>query len=332
MGSHMLQLVNELGAPEGVAKPAQSAAPRAFALDAELLVRIVDEENPCDALDHLADALRARIGASSRVVMMLAGHAERLAIFSRDGRDIATSYLRDIDFVDAEDHNGIACLRINVAGARPLATAGRGAPLLRAIAAGLKDAFHIDIRAEGSSDVVGSVTVFMSEPVEQVDVVLAAMREAGDIVGALARLHRTVRRAADADTRFAALTATVPGVIYQRVVTPGGQIRYSYISENAYDLFGVTAEKILSDPEALFAHYGKDYRETFRHKLLEASRTLSMWDVEATIQRPDGETRYTHAIARPAHQAGRDGRRRRRDPHPRGARRKPVARRAAVRR
>src|SRR2546425_6474977 len=45
----------------------------------------------------------------------------------------------------------------------------------------------------------------------------------------------------------------LPGVVlYQRVVTPEGQIHYTYISEGAHDLFGVSPEEIVSDPSALF--------------------------------------------------------------------------------
>ena len=83
-------------------------------------------------------------------------------------------------------------------------------------------------------------------------------------------------------------------------MTPEGDIRYTSISESARDLFGVEAEKIVGDPDALFRHYDKDYRESFRDKLIAASKAMSAWDVEARIVRPDGQVRYTHAVARPA--------------------------------
>jgi diguanylate cyclase (GGDEF)-like protein len=92
----------------------------------------------------------------------------------------------------------------------------------------------------------------------------------------------------------------LPGVvIYQRVVTPDEQIRYTYISEGCVDIFGVTPEQILSDPEALFSQHSEDYKAKFRERLLAASKTLATWDVEASLVSPDGKKRYTHAIARP---------------------------------
>ncbi len=106
-----------------------------------------------------------------------------------------------------------------------------------------------------------------------------------------------------ADERFTSLAANVPGVVYQRLVTPDGDIRYTYISEGARDLFGVSPAQIVADPKALFECHGAEYRETFRERLLAASRTLTMWDVEAPIIARDGTHKWSHAIARPTRQA-----------------------------
>jgi len=98
---------------------------------------------------------------------------------------------------------------------------------------------------------------------------------------------------------FAALSSLPGVVVYQRVVKPDGQIRYTYISEGAHELFGVPVEEILANPNALFSTHGRDYRAKFRERLLTASKTLTVWDVEASIVTPDGRKKYTHAIARP---------------------------------
>jgi signal transduction histidine kinase len=102
-----------------------------------------------------------------------------------------------------------------------------------------------------------------------------------------------------ANERFAALTANIPGVVYQRRVDPDGDIRYTFISDGARELFGVSAEEILRDPHALFSCHGPSYRKDFRERLIKASRTLSIWDVEAEIITRSGERKWTHAIARP---------------------------------
>ncbi|MGZ0187692.1 MAG: histidine kinase dimerization/phospho-acceptor domain-containing protein, partial [Alphaproteobacteria bacterium] len=102
-----------------------------------------------------------------------------------------------------------------------------------------------------------------------------------------------------ADRRFASLADSVPGVVYQRAVTPDGDIRYTYISSAAEELFGVKPDEIVNNSRALFDTYGSEYRKDFRERLIQASKDLSMWDVEATIVGKDGKRKYTHAIARP---------------------------------
>lgn len=105
-----------------------------------------------------------------------------------------------------------------------------------------------------------------------------------------------------ADEKLTSLAANLPGVVYQRVVTPEEEIYYTYISEGAYSLFGVSAEEILADPNALFDCHHPNYRENFRERLLAASRDLTMWDVEAPIISRDGKHKWSHAIARPHRQ------------------------------
>jgi diguanylate cyclase (GGDEF)-like protein len=102
-----------------------------------------------------------------------------------------------------------------------------------------------------------------------------------------------------AEECFAALCRLPGVVVYQRLVKPDGEIRYSFISEGAKDLFGVSAQEILTNPNALFNTHGPDYRANFRERLLTASKSMTNWDVEASIITSDGKKKFTHAIARP---------------------------------
>ncbi len=102
-----------------------------------------------------------------------------------------------------------------------------------------------------------------------------------------------------ANERFAAIARSIPGVVYQRVVRPDGDIRYTYISEAAEELFGVSPEEIIANPQALFDCHGPEYYATFKERLIKASQALQLWDVEATIITRHGQRKYTHAIAKP---------------------------------
>ena len=99
--------------------------------------------------------------------------------------------------------------------------------------------------------------------------------------------------------QFNSLASTIPGVVYQRIVRPDGDIRYTYLSEGARELFGVSPEEVLKDPEVLFSTYTEEYKQSFRQRLIDASKTLTKWDVEASVLMPDGRRKTTHAIARP---------------------------------
>ncbi|MGL4325604.1 MAG: putative bifunctional diguanylate cyclase/phosphodiesterase [Beijerinckiaceae bacterium] len=169
---------------------------------------------------------------------------------------------------------------------------------MRALALGFRACVAAAI-SSSSGRRCGVVVVLLRHPLPDGHPCIVEIAKIGHFATTLMQTREYIARARKADTQLAGLAATVPGVLYQRVVRPNGEIRYTYISENAVDLFGVTAERILTDPEALFQSYSADYRQSFRQKLLQASKDLTLWDVEATIVRPDGKVRYTHAIAKP---------------------------------
>src|SRR6266851_9437299 len=72
---------------------------------------------------------------------------------------------------------------------------------------------------------------------------------------------------ATASAQCLASLAGLPGVVvYQRVVTPDEQIRYTYISDGCRDLFGASAQEILSDPDALLGRHSDEYKAKFRER------------------------------------------------------------------
>ncbi len=150
---------------------------------------------------------------------------------------------------------------------------------------------------------LGAVTLYARHPdaqagvdVQTIDTLLPAARIAIE-------RERGAEALESADERLLSLAQNIPGVVYQRIVTPEGDIRYTYISEGAYELFGVSPEEIIANPRALFDCHGPEYSQDFRKRLLTASREMSLWDVEAPIITRQGEEKWTHAIARPTRRA-----------------------------
>ena len=149
------------------------------------------------------------------------------------------------------------------------------------------------------SEVSGDVYLCFDQPHHPADVDRYELSSWSSQVRLCVEIDKQKNELTSAHQRFSSLAETIPGVVYQRKVTPDGDIRYTYVSEAAKELFGIEPAKILSDPQALFDHYGEEYYATFKERLIEASKALKVWDVEATIDTPSGERKYTHAIARP---------------------------------
>lgn len=169
----------------------------------------------------------------------------------------------------------------------------------RAAEAGLFSAIAFPLIGEGKKAPFGALAVYLRQEMPADHGLFLRLESFAAVVSLLPGMAASRDKLRRSDDRFAELAATIPGVVYQRVVRPDGEIRYTYISEGSKELFGVDAETIVRDPQALFNHYSAEYRASFRQKLIEASKTLSVWDVEAQIMRPDGSLRHTHAIAHP---------------------------------
>ena len=146
---------------------------------------------------------------------------------------------------------------------------------------------------------LGVILILAGEALPQTTLDSAILDDLTLLTGYAIEATGRTRALVAANERFAALAKNIPGVVYQRVVRPNGDINYTYISDAAQDLFGVSPDEILSDPQALFDCHGPDYYATFHERLLTASQSLQLWDVEATIIARDGTRKFTHAIARP---------------------------------
>ncbi len=150
---------------------------------------------------------------------------------------------------------------------------------------------------------LGAVTLYFRQAVALDDIDFRTIDTLIPAARIAIERERRTQALESADERLFSLAQNIPGVVYQRTVTPDGDIRYTYISEGAYELFGVSPEEIIANPRALFDCHGPEYSQDFRKRLLTASREMTQWDVEAPIITRQGEQKWTHAIARPKRKA-----------------------------
>jgi signal transduction histidine kinase len=150
-----------------------------------------------------------------------------------------------------------------------------------------------------AGEAIGVIAVLLGDARLPGEAELALLDGLGQVAAIAIERHMKAEALSAANERLASLAENLPGVIYQRVVRPDGDIRYTYISEGTREMFGVSPAEVLADPGVLFACHGPDYSRDFRENLIQASRELRMWDVEAQIITRDGKQRWTHAIAKP---------------------------------
>ena len=151
-------------------------------------------------------------------------------------------------------------------------------------------------------DTIGILALLFPRPCAPSDLQLSILDALTPVMRLAIEHERRGNSLRNADEQLESLAASLPGVIYQRVVTPEGEIYYTYISDGAHDIFGVPPAEILSNPRALFDRLGPEYKRDFRERLVKASKELRLWDVEAPIVSRDGTRKWTHARARPHRQ------------------------------
>ncbi|MGI9417014.1 MAG: sensor histidine kinase [Geminicoccaceae bacterium] len=261
--------------------------------------------------------------------LMADGTAKRSSVLDTHDR-VLRLIARDADLSQCLDvvasavkelHGGADCLIVALEPAGSIVSAAATCASLDDVLADLNatgsDASSVDgiLRQKGMSvrirqridnhvgQLLGSLMIFGDPPAEPAPLDPEALESLKLLTGYAIDSTRRAQALLSADERFAALAKNIPGVVYQRVVRPNGDIRYTYISDAAKDLFGVAPDEILSNPQALFDCHGPDYYATFHDRLLAASRTMQLWDVEATIITRDGTRKFTHAIARPHKEA-----------------------------
>ena len=112
-------------------------------------------------------------------------------------------------------------------------------------------------------------------------------------------LRRQVEEALrESEARYRHVVKHAPGVVYQWAYNPDGTGGYTFVSESAETILGVTPDAALKDPEALLGLIPAEDRPRLRQKALEAAATSGPFHWEGRIVLPSGEERYIEIGAR----------------------------------
>jgi PAS domain S-box-containing protein len=111
--------------------------------------------------------------------------------------------------------------------------------------------------------------------------------------------ERTRDALRESEAVFRNIVENIPGMVYQRQLEPDGTISYPYVSGNAYELSGYTAEEISSDPKLLFDAIHPDDRESYITGVQDAFLHRRQHSVDIRYIHPLRGERWIHTISRP---------------------------------
>ena len=113
---------------------------------------------------------------------------------------------------------------------------------------------------------------------------------------ALEKAEATLR---ESEARLTAMTANIPGVVYQRALADDGSVTFPYVSEQALEVLGFESREIAADPAILSKDMSSEEWENFRAGLDESARTMEPIDADWRLVTKSGETRWFRNRSRP---------------------------------
>ena len=90
-----------------------------------------------------------------------------------------------------------------------------------------------------------------------------------------------------------------PGHTMQRVRTPEGRYRYTYVSPGVKQTFGLDPERLLAQDAVQHEWVHGEDRDRFLGALERSAETLETLDVEVRVKVPDGRFKWVRSIGHP---------------------------------
>jgi diguanylate cyclase (GGDEF)-like protein/PAS domain S-box-containing protein len=109
-----------------------------------------------------------------------------------------------------------------------------------------------------------------------------------------------------AERRFQALAANMPGVIYQYVLRADGTDAMLYVSAGCQNLWELTPQQIMDDVGTTWRMVRLEDLMAMRTSVLVSAQTLEVWNCEWSIVTPSGRQKWLRATARPEGQSNGD--------------------------
>jgi len=102
------------------------------------------------------------------------------------------------------------------------------------------------------------------------------------------------------EARFRAISANLPGVVFQYLLAEDGKISFPYVSGGSVALLGLPPQALMNDPRAFTKLMLDDDMRSYDQQMSESNRYLSTWNWEGRIQvESDADIKWVSLRATP---------------------------------
>lgn len=117
------------------------------------------------------------------------------------------------------------------------------------------------------------------------------------------RRHRAERALRETEARLGSIAINLPVIVFQRVLTAAGELRFPYVSDGARDILGLEPAAVTADSQSFLgalapADQGKKYLAALSH----SAASLQPMAEELRMVGPNGRVRWLRGHARPRRQ------------------------------
>lgn len=108
------------------------------------------------------------------------------------------------------------------------------------------------------------------------------------LVGQVAEQKRTEKALRKSERLLREVTGSIPGVVYQFIMKPNGQMAFTFVSDGALEMLGVPPDAIYGDAQKAFALMHPDDLKPALDSIIESAATISPWTMVFRAMHQDG--------------------------------------------
>jgi signal transduction histidine kinase/ActR/RegA family two-component response regulator len=115
----------------------------------------------------------------------------------------------------------------------------------------------------------------------------------------LTRREHAQVEVARGEARYAEVVSTVPGVVYEYEIRPDGSRAFTFVSDGARWMFGVSPEEALRNADAILGLVVPESQADLEASIARSIETLTPWQFEGGVVTPQGDAKWLRAHSLP---------------------------------